>query len=125
MLYADDAALVQSDNNLGNLRNLVNREITKVMVELTTNKLSLNISKTKYVLITNKHANAESFAINSNGCRTEGTLISKHLVVIANEKLTCKEFCKQLCRTISKYACVMHKPNHYINSQTILCCITA
>ena len=31
MLYADDAVLVQSDNNLWNLRNLVNREITKVM----------------------------------------------------------------------------------------------
>jgi len=36
---------------------------------LTAHKLSLNISKTKYVLITNKHASTESFAINVNGNR--------------------------------------------------------
>ena len=54
--FADDTVLVQSDNNLGKLQNLVNHEMTKVMDWLTANKLSLNISKTKYMLITNKNS---------------------------------------------------------------------
>jgi len=54
-LFADDTVLVQSDNNLGKLQNLLNHEMTKVMDWLTANKLSLNISKAKYILITNKH----------------------------------------------------------------------
>ena len=39
--------------------------MTKVMDWLTANKLSLNISKTKDILITNKHVGTESFVINS------------------------------------------------------------
>jgi len=53
ILFADDAVLLQSDSNLEKLQNLVNREMTKVMVWQTANKLSLNISKTNYMLITN------------------------------------------------------------------------
>jgi len=71
--------------------------MTKVMNWLTANKLSLNISKTKYMLTTNEHVNTESFAINANGDRIERTLIYKYLGVIVDEKLTWKEHCKQLC----------------------------
>jgi len=49
--------------------------MTNVMDWLTANKLSLNISKTKYMLITNKHVSTESFAIKANGNRIERTLI--------------------------------------------------
>ena len=75
MLFANDTVLVQSDNNLGKLQNSVNREMTKVVDWLTANKLSLNLSKTKYLLITNKHLSTESFAINANVNHIERTLI--------------------------------------------------
>jgi len=61
---------------------------------LTANKLSLNISKTKYMLITNKHVSPESFVINVNSNLIERTLTYKHLGVIVDEKLTWKELCK-------------------------------
>ena len=53
------------------------------------NKLSLNISKTKYMLITNKHVSTESFVINVNRNRIERTLTYKYLGVIVDQKLTC------------------------------------
>jgi len=74
ILFADDTVLVRSDNNLGKLQNLVNHEMTKVMDWLTANKLSLNISKTKYMLTTNKHVSTESFVINANRNRIERTV---------------------------------------------------
>jgi len=40
--------------------------MAKVMDWITANKLSLNISKRKYMLITNKHVNTESFEVNTN-----------------------------------------------------------
>jgi len=110
ILFADDTVLVQSDNNLGKLQNSVNHEMTKVMDWLTANKLSLNISKTKYMLITNKHVRNESFVLNVNRNR----MTYKYLGVIVDEKLTWKEHCKQLCSTISKYYGVMYEVKHYV-----------
>ena len=103
ILFADDTVLVHSDNNLGKLQNSVNHEITKVMDWLTAKKLLLNISKTKYMLITNKHLSTESLVINVNRNSIEISLAYKYLGVIVDEKLTWKEHCKQLCSTISKY----------------------
>ena len=73
ILFADDTVLVHSDNNLGKLQNSVNHEMTKVVDWLIANKLSLNISKTKYMLITNKHVSTESFVINLNRNAIERT----------------------------------------------------
>ena len=93
--------------------------MTKVMDWLTANKLLLNISKIKYILITNKHVSTESFAINVNSNRIEGTVTCKCLGVIVDEKLTWKEHCKQLCCTISKYVGVMCKVKHYVNNRAL------
>ena len=119
IVFADNTVLLQSDNNLGNLKNSVNHEMTKVMDWLTANKLSLNISKTKYMLITNKHVSTESFVINVNSNRIEWTLTYKYLGVSVDEKLTWKEHCKQLCCTISKYVGVMYKVKYYVNNQAL------
>ena len=119
ILFADDTVLVQSDNNLGKLQNLVNHEMTKVIDWLTSNKLSLSISKTKYMLITNKHVNTESFVINVNRNPIKRTVTYKYLGVNVDEKLTWKEHCKQLCSTISKYVGVMYKVKHYVNNHAL------
>jgi len=119
ILFADDTVLVQSNNNLGKLQNSVIHEMTEVTDWLTPNKLSLNISKTKYMLITNKHVSTKSFVINVNSNRIERTLTYKYLGVIVDEKLTWKDDCKQLCCTISKYVGVMYKVKHYVNNQAL------
>jgi len=60
-LFADDTVLVQSDNNPGKLQN---SGMTKVMDwPIAANELSLNISKTKYMLITKRHVRTESFVL--------------------------------------------------------------
>jgi len=86
---------------------------------LTANKLSLDLSKTKYMLITNKHVSIESFVINVNSNRIERALTYKYLGVIVDEKLTRKEHCKQLCCTTTKYVGVMYKFKHYVNNKAL------
>jgi len=43
----------------------------------------------------------------------------RYLGVIAYEKVTWKEHCKQLCCTISKYLGVMFEVKHYVNNQAL------
>ena len=50
-LYANDTALMLSDIELNDLNKRVNKELSKVESWLNANKISLNYSKTKYLLI--------------------------------------------------------------------------
>ena len=49
-LYADDTALLLSDFNLTVLENRVNSELRKIDIWLRKNELSLNYSKTNYIV---------------------------------------------------------------------------
>jgi len=80
IVFADDAVLVQSGNNLVKWQNRVNREVAEVTDWLIANTPSLNISKTKHILITKKHVNTDSFKINVNDNRTERISITSNLV---------------------------------------------
>ena len=50
-LFADDTALILCDKNMKSLNVKVNFELIKIEQWLNANKLSLNYSKTKYLLI--------------------------------------------------------------------------
>ena len=52
-LFADDTALILSDSNLTTLERKVKAELIKITHWLTTNKLTLNYSKTTYILVKN------------------------------------------------------------------------
>jgi len=112
VLIADDKHLVQNDNNMKKLQNSVVHEMVKVINCLAANKLSLSISKTKYIAI--KHVNAKSFISNVNCNRIERALSCKCLGVIVDDKLSRKKNCKCLCCSISKYVGVMYKFKHYV-----------
>jgi len=53
--------------------------MTNVTDWLTVNKLSVNISKTKYMLNTNNNVITDSFEIVINGNRIERTLSYNHI----------------------------------------------
>ena len=50
IMFVDDTNLFNSDSNIGNLFETMNKELRKVANWFKANKLSLNISKTKYFL---------------------------------------------------------------------------
>ena len=52
-LFADDTLLQLSDCNIRKLEKRVNNELNKINVWLRNNKISLNISKSDYMLIDN------------------------------------------------------------------------
>ena len=59
ILYADDTTLQMSSNDLCELFHLANIELTKLADWFKANKLTLNISKTKYMLFRKKTANID------------------------------------------------------------------
>lgn len=54
ILFADDTNMFCTDNNLTELHDMLNRELAKLCKWFAVNKLSLNLSKTNYMLIRNR-----------------------------------------------------------------------
>ena len=56
VLFADDTNIFCSERNLTDLQLTLNRELGKLFVWFSVNKLSLNLSKTNYILFLNRSA---------------------------------------------------------------------
>ena len=55
--FADDTTVFASNSDINNVNAAVNRELVGVDNRLNTNRLSLNVSKSSYIIISNqKHA---------------------------------------------------------------------
>ena len=54
-MFADDSCLIFSADGLGELQVMINRELNKVDQWMASNKLTLNYSKTKFMLVHRKN----------------------------------------------------------------------
>lgn len=66
LLFADDTTFQMSSNNLPDLFSLANSELAKASLWFKANKLTLNVSKTKYILFRSKkmHVDLSNLKLN-------------------------------------------------------------
>ena len=86
-MFADDTNALIYDKNLDELKCKTNTELMLVADWLATNKLSLNIMKTKFVLFHGKNKSITNFQISLNGHNIERVENIKYLGVFINQHL--------------------------------------
>ena len=59
VIFADDTNILYSDANVKNLNNVFNTELDKLNTWFIINKLSLNVSKTNYILFGNRKVHSD------------------------------------------------------------------
>ena len=112
-LFADDTFLSQESDNFVDLQKKVNKEPMNVSRWLEINKLTLNISKTKYMLVTNKNKpQNEEFQIKVVSTKIENCTHYKYLGVLLDEKLSWKPHVEHICNKISKVCGIFSKLRH-------------
>ena len=89
LLFADDTNIFFSSNNIRDASVVISRELTKLSRWFAINKLSLNVSKTNYMVFTYKKDISEC-QIHIDKFPIERVLVTKFLVVLIDEKLTWK-----------------------------------
>ena len=104
--FADDRTVFASDNNIKNVHASVNRELVGVDNWLKTNRLSLNVSKTSYMLISNQR-NELDIKIRETILTKVSTV--KFLCVTVDENLTIKDHVNKVTSNISKSVGVMRR----------------
>ena len=115
VLYADDAALVISANNIKKLRQKINREAKLFFSWLVDNKLTLNYKKTKFMIISNKKydkALFKKFRLNINKCNIKLVTKFKYLGVILDCKLTWRNHIEFLQTKVSHASGILFKTRH-------------
>ena len=102
------------------LQKVVNRELRKVRKWLEANRLSLNISKTNYVIFHSKVRKIDEFIrikIGSKTIKRENYV--KYLGILVDSALTWKPRITQLSKKLSRSVGIFFKIRHYVTPETL------
>ena len=106
-MFADDTNIFYSNSCLKTLNKIIQLEIDKMADWLNVNKLSINTTKTKFMLFRSsktKHKHNITITINNNIKQVKNTTF---LGIIIDECLTWNEHVDMISKKIIKSACLI------------------
>ena len=115
IMFADDTTILYSHENIESKINLINKELEEVSNWFKANKLSVNASKTNYMIIGTKHmTRTKADGVNLDSTILERVQQTKFLGVIIDECLTWKNHIDCVAKTIARNIGVMNKLKHFV-----------
>ena len=120
ILFADDTNLFKSGSNFSDMQDELNTELSKISTWLKTNKLSLNIGKTRFMLFTNKKRMDHDLNIMTDGTKIEEVNKTKFLGVIIDNKLSWKDHVAHVASKVSRGMGMIIKARNYLNRKSLL-----
>ena len=125
-LFADDTNILYADKNLNSLETVVNKELMLVCEWLNSNKLTLNLSKTNYVIF-RPYQKKQSYQVslkvfdnNTNDfIEIESKEFVKYLGVIIDRNLTWKYHIDNIAYKISKAIGIVARLRHFVPLSTL------
>ena len=118
VIFADDTSLFCSNKNLEQLLNNINDELKKLKVWFDYNKLSLNVSKTKFILFGKKKVNIQ-VKLEIDGVEIEQVKDNKFLGVIIDDQLSWKAHIKHVQNKVSRSTAVINKVKHVLDHKSL------
>jgi hypothetical protein len=101
-----------SDKNLNNLEQIINEELIKLTDWLRANKLSLDISKSKYMLISSSNKLKVNLDIKIGNISLKQSEFVKYLGIYIDQNLTWKSHINYISKKISKSVGIISKLRH-------------
>ena len=99
-MFADDTNLFMFGKNLDEIELKLNEELKRVTQWFQVNLLSLNVSKTSYIIFGNR--SNRNLKLIMQETELERSLETKFLGVIINHKLSWKTHIHTVCNKVSK-----------------------
>ena len=118
-LFADNTFLCAQNHNLLRLENEVNLELHKVFIWLASNKLTLNIGKSKFMFFSNKKKNIRELNIKINEKKLDKCDSYKYLGVIFDKNLSWQPHVEYISGKISKACGALSKIRHSVDIETL------
>lgn len=123
-LFADDTTIYCSEKNLNNAIEIMNLELNKLREWLLSNKLTLNIKKTKYMIFSSYkksiHYNEELSPVKINNEPLERVKTFKFLGVTLQENLQWNCHVNQTCTKLSKAIAMLHRVKTFLPKKSLI-----
>ena len=117
VLFADDTNLFASGNNVETLCAMINKELEYLDVWFRVNKLSLNLTKTSFMVFANK--DISNLSIRMCGTELERVQVTRFLGVLVDEKLSWKQHIKGLNSKLAKCTSIIYRASTFLESATL------
>ena len=113
--FADDTNLLMSHKNLDTLIAKLNKQLEKVTIWLQLNKLSLNLTKTNFMLFKSSSKKLDyELIINIKDHCINQLQHTKFLGTIIDEQLIWAEHINYVANKISRFTGILCKARHYV-----------
>ena len=120
ILFADDTNLLISGTNYDDVITVLNPELNQLSQWFQSNKLSLNVAKTNFMLFGSKRKRILSVKpIMINGKIIERVSETKFLGIVIDEGLNWKNHADYIATKISKNIGVLNRVKHILNRGTL------
>ena len=120
ILFADDTTILIESDHVSTALKLMNKELQKLNTWLTANKLSLNISKTHYMVFDRGKEKNDQDSLYLNKILIERVKFTKFLRVIIDEKLTWTHHISYIKNKISKGFGIILRARKFFNKSALL-----
>ena len=118
ILFADDTNLFYSGKDIKELCSVVSIELDKLCKWFQVNKLSLNTSKTNFMVFTNKRCD-DTYSVCMNGLNLSRVLVTQFLGVHMDSKLDWNYNINIVRNKIAKNVSVMNRVRHVLTSSAL------
>ena len=119
-LFADDTNIYLESHDLQSLEKTMNKELEKLFEWLCINRLSLNISKTNFIIFcpANKRKTPVTILINKEAI-DEVTHV-KYLGILIDSQLTFKHHIGELNKTVARAIGILYKIRPFVTTSILL-----
>ena len=120
ILFADDTNVFCSGENMNDVIQMLNDELRNMSVWFKVNKLSLNVSKTNYMVFSNKWKHSyNTNEIKIDDILIEEVTVTKFLGVLIDNKLQWKEQIDSVCSKVSKNMSIIYRVRHILDTNSL------
>ena len=120
-LFADDTNVFLTDTIFNDLESTMNKELCQLSDWLQSNKLSLNIKKTHYMIFTPPRNKSNfNLDIKIDNCSIDRVMHTKFLGVIVDSQLSWKQHVNYIKGKIHKSIGIINRAKHFLNKDSLI-----
>ena len=120
ILFADDTDLFSSGKEIKTLETNINNELSHISIWLKVNKLSLNIKKTHYMILSKRKKDSLSVKLSIDGELINDVDKTKVLSILIDNKLTWKQQIAHVSGQIARGIGMIITARQYLNKQGLI-----